>query len=439
MNESKLLEESLQLEMKETGFLHRLSGFSSARNLTSQLAYTERTLHFFQRKDLKQDFQNLATNGEKLVEFIESLPANEKQQVGSGWSNISSLYKSLSSLLPVIKSLPSNSTLPESNLTSFGKSLFFLDANKIPEFNFSSMVSSINYLKSSRVGQSEKVLNAEQSLIKLEGLQYASMRQNGTLGTLLGQADNFFTSFFSEKPDEMSWCLIVWIVSGVLVVVVAGPVLVWLCCYKSFPSLRPKPVSPTPSEKSISGDECDPLIPNTAESATDSSTDNEITAESGSFEDSVHDEGKFQYSHPLQYRIATHAAPTMGGYTIASQMGTYFEIYGWLFCNYPHDEKETKTLEEKELKEGTERKSKKESEKTKKKNKEKGVVEEQEKPKKQNEQRVMTDEEILKIILERRAMYIPVNVRPNEIGEDEDENTRGRKPDCPPAPIVVRP
>uniref|UniRef100_A0A8R1EMG9 Tyrosine-protein phosphatase domain-containing protein n=1 Tax=Caenorhabditis japonica TaxID=281687 RepID=A0A8R1EMG9_CAEJA len=80
MNESKLLEESLQLEMKETGFLHRFSGFPSARNLTSQLAYTERTLHFFQRKDLKQDFQNLATNGEKLVEFIESLPANEKQQ-----------------------------------------------------------------------------------------------------------------------------------------------------------------------------------------------------------------------------------------------------------------------------------------------------------------------------------------------------------------------
>uniref|UniRef100_A0A8R1EAL3 Tyrosine-protein phosphatase domain-containing protein n=1 Tax=Caenorhabditis japonica TaxID=281687 RepID=A0A8R1EAL3_CAEJA len=204
MNESKFLEESLQLEMKETGFLHRFSGFPSARNLTSQLAYTERTLHFFQRKDLNQDFQNLATNGEKLVEFIESLPANEKQLVGTGWSNISSLNTSLSSLLPVIKSLPSNSTLPESNLTSFGKSLFFLDANKIPEFNFSSMVSSINYLKSSRVGQSEKVLNAEQSLIKLEGLQYASMRQNGTLGTLLGQADNFFTSFFSEKPDEMS-------------------------------------------------------------------------------------------------------------------------------------------------------------------------------------------------------------------------------------------
>uniref|UniRef100_A0A8R1DHW6 Endonuclease/exonuclease/phosphatase domain-containing protein n=1 Tax=Caenorhabditis japonica TaxID=281687 RepID=A0A8R1DHW6_CAEJA len=45
--------------------------------------------------------------------------------------------------------------------------------------------------------------------------------------------------------------------------------------------------------------------------------------------------GKFQYSHPLQYRIATHAAPTVGGYTIASQMGIYFEIYGWLFCNYP--------------------------------------------------------------------------------------------------------
>uniref|UniRef100_A0A8R1EEK1 Uncharacterized protein n=1 Tax=Caenorhabditis japonica TaxID=281687 RepID=A0A8R1EEK1_CAEJA len=103
MNGSKLLEESLQLEMKETGFLHRLSGCSSARNLTSQLAYTERTLHFFQRKDLKQDFKNLATNGEKLVKFIESLPANEKQQVGSGWSNISSLNKSLSSLLPVIK------------------------------------------------------------------------------------------------------------------------------------------------------------------------------------------------------------------------------------------------------------------------------------------------------------------------------------------------
>uniref|UniRef100_A0A8R1IQT9 HTH luxR-type domain-containing protein n=1 Tax=Caenorhabditis japonica TaxID=281687 RepID=A0A8R1IQT9_CAEJA len=218
MNDSKLLEESLQLEMKETGFLHRLSGFSSARNLTSQLAYTERTLHLFQREDLNQDIQNLATNGEKLVEFIESLPANEKQQVGSGWSNISSLNKSLSSLLPVIKSLPSNSTLPESNLTSFGKSLFFLDANKIPEFNFSSMVSAINYLKSSRVGQSEKVLNAEQSLIKLEGLQYASMRQNGTLGTLLGQADNFFTTFFSKTPDEKSLWPIVLAVLGVLAV-----------------------------------------------------------------------------------------------------------------------------------------------------------------------------------------------------------------------------
>uniref|UniRef100_A0A8R1INL9 Domain of unknown function WSN domain-containing protein n=1 Tax=Caenorhabditis japonica TaxID=281687 RepID=A0A8R1INL9_CAEJA len=171
MSESKLLEENLKLEIKKTGGLNRLSGFPSARNLTSQLAYTERTLHFFQRKDLKQDFQILATNGEKLMEFIENLPAKEKQQVGSGWSNISSLNKSLSSLLPVIKSLPSNSTLPESNLTSFGKSLFFLDTMKIPEFNFSSMVSAINYLKSSRVGQSEKVLNAEQSLIKLEGLQ----------------------------------------------------------------------------------------------------------------------------------------------------------------------------------------------------------------------------------------------------------------------------
>uniref|UniRef100_A0A8R1ESV6 Uncharacterized protein n=1 Tax=Caenorhabditis japonica TaxID=281687 RepID=A0A8R1ESV6_CAEJA len=205
MNESMLLEDSLKLEMNKTGGSNRLSGFSSARNLTFQLAYTGRTLRFLLRKDLNQDFQNLATDGEKLMKFIDSLSANEKQLVGSGWSNISSFNKSLSSRLPVIKSLSPNSTLSDGNLRSFGKTLIFLDSIKYPEFNFSSMVSAINYLKSSRVGQSEKVLNAEQSLIKLEGLQYASMRQNGTLGTLLGQADNFFTTFFSEKPDDMSW------------------------------------------------------------------------------------------------------------------------------------------------------------------------------------------------------------------------------------------
>uniref|UniRef100_A0A8R1HXG3 WSN domain-containing protein n=1 Tax=Caenorhabditis japonica TaxID=281687 RepID=A0A8R1HXG3_CAEJA len=269
MNGSKLLEESLQLEMKETGFLHRFSGFSSARNLTSQLAYTERALRLFQREDLNQDLQNLATNGEKLVELIESLSANEKQLVGTGWSDISSLNTSLSSLFPVIKSLPSNSTLPESNLTSFGKSLLFLDANKIPEFNFSSMVSAINYLKSSRVGQSEKVLNAEQSLIKLEGLQYASMRQNDTLGTLLRQADNFFTTFFSKTPDEMSLWPIVLAVLGVLAVICA--LCVWLGFCKKWSQLADK-LSTSPTEPTINKD---PVV----QEVVDNPTDNEVAGQ----------------------------------------------------------------------------------------------------------------------------------------------------------------
>uniref|UniRef100_A0A8R1IG68 Reverse transcriptase domain-containing protein n=1 Tax=Caenorhabditis japonica TaxID=281687 RepID=A0A8R1IG68_CAEJA len=256
MNDSKMLEDIFKLEMRNAEGSHRLSGFTFARNLTYQLTYTERLLRFFQSKDLSQDFQDLVANGMKLVESIKSFSPNEQQLVCYGWSNMSSISTSLSSILPAIKVRPSNSTLPEGNLRSFGKTFIFLDSIKFPVFNFTSMVSAINYLKSSWVGESESVWNAEKSLIKLEGLQYAFMRQNGSLGTLLGEADSFFTTFFSEKPDGMSWWSLFWIVAGVVLAVVAVPFVVWICCYKSFPSLKGKPVSPSSSETSISEDEC---------------------------------------------------------------------------------------------------------------------------------------------------------------------------------------
>uniref|UniRef100_A0A8R1I0K4 WSN domain-containing protein n=1 Tax=Caenorhabditis japonica TaxID=281687 RepID=A0A8R1I0K4_CAEJA len=152
LNESKLLEDILKLEMENTEGLHRLSGFSSARNLTFQLAYTERVLHFFQKNGVNQEVRKLVTNGMKLVELIKSLSANEKKEMGSVWNNLILQKTQLYSLVSEIQSIPSKLISPEGNLRSFGKTFIFLDSIKFPVFNFTSMVSAISYLKSSWVG-----------------------------------------------------------------------------------------------------------------------------------------------------------------------------------------------------------------------------------------------------------------------------------------------
>uniref|UniRef100_A0A8R1IQK7 Uncharacterized protein n=1 Tax=Caenorhabditis japonica TaxID=281687 RepID=A0A8R1IQK7_CAEJA len=62
------------------------------------------------------------------------------------------------------------------------------------------MLSTLDDLKSTDIGQSPEVVGIENCLIQLEDLQYAALRRNGTL--LITDAQVFFPKFFGKPSDS---------------------------------------------------------------------------------------------------------------------------------------------------------------------------------------------------------------------------------------------
>uniref|UniRef100_A0A8R1EP05 Uncharacterized protein n=1 Tax=Caenorhabditis japonica TaxID=281687 RepID=A0A8R1EP05_CAEJA len=258
MNESQLLEDSLKLEIRKTDGSDQLAKLYSARNLTNQLAYTQRTLKFFQARGLNKDINRFVADGTKLANLMKSLLANEKQLVGSGWNNITALKMPLFNLMADIQTIRLHKNYSESTLRSFASSFVFFEDISIPALQFSSLVSELDVLKSTSIGESKEVWNAEQSLVPLEGLHYASMRSNGELVSLLGKADDCFQMFFEESSEwtiTLLYISIVCIAAGVLCAV-----FVWFIFHKDWrPLYCDKARTSEVIEKEDKRGECRPL------------------------------------------------------------------------------------------------------------------------------------------------------------------------------------
>uniref|UniRef100_A0A8R1HL64 WSN domain-containing protein n=1 Tax=Caenorhabditis japonica TaxID=281687 RepID=A0A8R1HL64_CAEJA len=70
--------------------------------------------------------------------------------------------------------------------------------------------------------RSQEVVDVEESLDQLELLQFAVMRKNGSLSSLIDNAENFFTDFFKEPSDpDHNWLLIAAFSTFIIVFIVS--------------------------------------------------------------------------------------------------------------------------------------------------------------------------------------------------------------------------
>uniref|UniRef100_A0A8R1DI80 WSN domain-containing protein n=1 Tax=Caenorhabditis japonica TaxID=281687 RepID=A0A8R1DI80_CAEJA len=202
---SLILDLDIKKDVRHAEGANRLKSFSSAREITFQLAFSQKTLALYQRPDLHQLINNFVNNGTKLAQKIETLSTIEKQSIGSGWNNFFSIGPLMVTLSSEIKTLASRISNEKVDFKSFGNSLSILDKIKVPSLDFAMMLSTLDNLKSTDIGQSPEIVDTENCLQQLLDLQYAAMRRNGTL--LITDAQVFFKQFFKKPSDSDSYRL----------------------------------------------------------------------------------------------------------------------------------------------------------------------------------------------------------------------------------------
>uniref|UniRef100_A0A8R1DME8 WSN domain-containing protein n=1 Tax=Caenorhabditis japonica TaxID=281687 RepID=A0A8R1DME8_CAEJA len=195
--ESQNLEPNLKQEIDWAIGSEWLKSFSSVREAMIQLAFSHKTLGLYLRPDFHPLINKFVNNVTKLAEKIGTVSAIEKQWIGSGWSNITWMGRSLKMLSTKIKKLPSKVTYEKVDFRSFINGLSILNKVKIPLFDFPMMHTTLEELKSTGIGKSREIVDIEHCLYQLEDLQYAAMRRNDSL--LITDAQVFFEKSTDPK------------------------------------------------------------------------------------------------------------------------------------------------------------------------------------------------------------------------------------------------
>uniref|UniRef100_A0A8R1E183 WSN domain-containing protein n=1 Tax=Caenorhabditis japonica TaxID=281687 RepID=A0A8R1E183_CAEJA len=223
LNMSRRIENTFKKEIRASS--NRLKTSLITRQLTHQLASSQRALSFYLNPDFLKIVLTFVSTGESLNEQIGRLSAHGKQVDGSGWDAIKSFKPLSRDFVSDVRSMLLNVSAPGNNLMSLGKSLSALDKIKVPKLNFSVMASTLFKLESSSIGQFINVSNAEKSLEQVYELRFAAKRKTGSLQSLLSDAKAFFKDFFKDEPPSNSWLLYI-LIGLALVIVVAVAVTV---------------------------------------------------------------------------------------------------------------------------------------------------------------------------------------------------------------------
>uniref|UniRef100_A0A8R1DEK0 Uncharacterized protein n=2 Tax=Caenorhabditis japonica TaxID=281687 RepID=A0A8R1DEK0_CAEJA len=252
LDESLNLDANLKKEIDLADGANRLKSFTSAQTRTPQ------------------KINNFVNSGTKMAKKIETLSPIEKQSIGSGWNNFSAIGPLMETFSSEIKKLPFNISNKHVDFKSFGNSLSILDKLNVPSLDFAMMLSTLDNLKSTGIGQSQEVVETENCLIQLEDLQYAALRRNGYLW--ITDAQIFFQKLF-EKPSD-SDRLWLWILLVCVTVIILCFICVVVCNIKMCP---PDPdTSSSERESDVNEGKDELLSPGEAQTAETSVINKEI-------------------------------------------------------------------------------------------------------------------------------------------------------------------
>uniref|UniRef100_A0A8R1DXS4 Uncharacterized protein n=1 Tax=Caenorhabditis japonica TaxID=281687 RepID=A0A8R1DXS4_CAEJA len=216
---SQKMEDDLKWEMKN--YSHQLRTNLISRDLTEQLAYSQRALAFYLNPDMPGIIEMFESNGKALGEKMKSLSSDEKKIVGSGLDSI--FNTSFSTLETDIKSMKSRIG-PGRDLSSFAQSLNALDDITVPPLNFAQIITTLNILRSTSIGRSKEVVAIEKSLNQLVGLHFASLRKKSKMSSLIDNAEQFFKDFFKTPSTvpESSSSIYIWMAFSIFTVILIG-------------------------------------------------------------------------------------------------------------------------------------------------------------------------------------------------------------------------
>uniref|UniRef100_A0A8R1E5U6 Uncharacterized protein n=1 Tax=Caenorhabditis japonica TaxID=281687 RepID=A0A8R1E5U6_CAEJA len=186
---NKLIKKKVNISDKYT--ILRLSGGTEGREMFLE--------EFDDKSDLRPTAQSFVVNGLALSEKIQSLPFGEKQFIAQAGKEFKSMNQSIPIFFTKIEALNSKFLNEGQSLKSLGKLSSVLDQINVSAFHLPLMISALNKLKSTSIGQSKEVADFEKSLEQLEDLQFAIMRKKGILSLLLGETETFLKLFFAKQ------------------------------------------------------------------------------------------------------------------------------------------------------------------------------------------------------------------------------------------------
>uniref|UniRef100_A0A8R1I8I0 Uncharacterized protein n=1 Tax=Caenorhabditis japonica TaxID=281687 RepID=A0A8R1I8I0_CAEJA len=141
-----------------------------------------------------------------LANIIENFPHLKNDFYESGWDISYELDETVSDFLSKLETLPAQFTARRNNLKDIGEELAKLNSVPIIPLNFPLMVSILESLKSTPIGVTEDIKNAEESLQELAEIQYAARRQSGQFIERLTQAERALRFFFRKPVTSGRTC-----------------------------------------------------------------------------------------------------------------------------------------------------------------------------------------------------------------------------------------